>query len=121
MNKVRSWVRRFFPVIFVLFYVVVGTGLSPQVSVDPPRHAHVILDEAHGHFYPALERYAKLVPAPGRVTTLEEARLAGYTPEPQVAMWGGFSQWSSLAGRFLNVLGILPRQSRWNPDGSWKW
>ena len=121
MDRVRSWVRRYFPAIFVLFYVVVGAGLSPQVGADPPGYAQVILDEAHGRYYPALARYAKLAPAPGRITTVDQARQAGYVPDPQALRWGSFSQWSSLIGDILSRSGLLHRPSRWNPDGSWNW
>ncbi|MDP2873054.1 MAG: hypothetical protein Q8P31_11020 [Bacillota bacterium] len=121
MGKVKSWARRYFIVMFILFHVFVGIGLSPQVSTEAPGYAQVILDEAHGCYYPALERYARLVPVPPVVTTLDQARQGACVPDPECVRDGVFCQWSSLMRQLLDQIGLIRRPSRWNPDGTWNW
>ncbi|HYD51232.1 MAG TPA: hypothetical protein VEA99_01345 [Gemmatimonadaceae bacterium] len=105
--------------IVVYLLSVVGTA-----ELAPP-HA-LVLDDARTRTY-TTPACASTLPAnapPLTRTTKRAADARGHAPDPECWRNGGFlgrgsSRWEQLLAKLrLNRVG---RESRWRPDGSWRW
>ena len=94
-----------------------GFGITP--SIEAPPGALVQVDAASKtYFAPPCRQISSGL----GVTTLDNARKLGYSPDAQCLESGGFVQRNrSLSGQLLEKIGVLAPASRWNANGSWNW
>ena len=95
-----------------------GFGIAP--TIDAPPGALVQVDPASKtYFAPPCRQISSAL----GVTTLDNARKLGFSPDAHCLELGGFVQRSrSLSGQLLEKLGLLPPlPNRWNANGSWNW
>jgi len=100
--------------------LLLAAGLTFGISIDAPPEAVMLVDGNSKTYFapPCLAN-----PAGEGVTTLENARKLGLTPDPKCRESGGFVQTGrSPIGALLERSGLLPQlPSRWNSNGSWNW
>jgi hypothetical protein len=97
-----------------------GAGFLISPTIDAPPGALVHVDAASKTY---LAPVCRQISSALGVTTLENARKIGLSPDAGCVEQGGFVQKGrSLSGQALENLGLLaPLPSRWNPNGSWNW
>lgn len=100
--------------------VLLAIGLSIGSTRVAPPHAIVYIDASAGVYYapPCLRSKTNY-----DISTLQAARNGGYRSDRQCRNQGGFVQdGRSLTGGLLEAIGILSeKESRWSPEGRWRW
>jgi hypothetical protein len=100
--------------------VLFGLGFGFAPSTDAPPHALVQVDAASKtYFAPPCRQISSRL----GLTTIENARRLGFSPDAHCLEIGGFAQMDrSLSGQLLEKVGLIsPLRSRWNANGSWNW
>ena len=95
-----------------------GFGIAP--SIDAPPGALVQVDAASKtYFAPPCRQISSAL----GVTTLDNARKLGFSPDARCLELSGFVQRDrSVSGQLLEKFGLLAQlPSRWNANGSWNW
>ena len=101
--------------VVVGFFLMVGFGLS--TVEDMPDNAWVLVDPSTSTYiappcldYRPYRGHRLLMP-------IKDARARGYTSEPNCREEAGFF------GAAQGLIGAVlwPKDSRWNPDGSWRY
>ena len=97
-----------------------GLGFGITTSIDAPPGALVQVDAAsRTYFAPPCRQISSGL----GITTLENARKLGFSPDARCLELGGFVQRNrSASGQLLEKFGLLaPLPGRWNANGSWNW
>jgi len=95
-------------------------GFGIAISVDAPPEALVQVDTtSKTYFAPPCRQISSGL----GLTTIENARKLGFSPDPRCLELGGFVQRDrSPSGQLLQKVGLLaPLPRRWNANGSWNW
>jgi hypothetical protein len=95
-----------------------GFGIAPTIDAPPSALVHV--DTASRTY---LAPPCRQISSALGVTSLDNARKLGFSPDARCLELGGFVQRErSLSGQLLEKFGLLPPlPSRWNANGSWNW
>jgi hypothetical protein len=101
--------------------IIYGNSLNKTYYGEPTRKNKMIIlnDNKKNNKSIALEdmaeRYTEKMP-------LSQAKRMQYEPDRESINNGDFiGETHSLIYVFFQRVGILPRQPRWNPDGTWNW
>jgi hypothetical protein len=102
--------------------VVVGLGMALSVQEIMPPNAVILVDDRVGIYYPLFPETIARLGLHLRRTTIQQADTLKYRPDPKSRDAGAFvgSEYSLLR-LWLTKIGVTKPESRWAPDGSWRW
>jgi len=127
-RKERSPMERFWymmALVVGIFALMGLIGTTVDITYHAPDNAVVYFDPVHNTYYapPYIDNHRY---PPGldlkalTARTVAEAERQGIQPDPVCVEQGYFKEYDTVTHIIKVQLGLaIPKQSRWNPDGSW--